>query len=211
MPNTTNYSFPTPADTDLVKNGADAIRDLGDAVDTAMNTALGTKKAGMVLLNTTSFSGVSSQSLAANTFTSTYTNYKIVLSGLSCSAASTSIQLRLRASSTDSTTGYYYIGYNATTSALNHDTNSNTTGFIVSQITTSVANLSGMTMDLLEPQIATPTKALWSFIGTDSSLATRRAFCFQGFHDVSTAYDSASLVIASGTMTGSVSVYGYNK
>ncbi len=37
MPNTTNYSFPTPADTDLVKNGADAIRDLGDAVDTAMN------------------------------------------------------------------------------------------------------------------------------------------------------------------------------
>ena len=34
MPNTTNYSFPTPADTDLVKDGASAIRSLGNAIDT---------------------------------------------------------------------------------------------------------------------------------------------------------------------------------
>jgi hypothetical protein len=34
MPNTTYYNFPTPADTDLVKDGASAIRSLGNAVDT---------------------------------------------------------------------------------------------------------------------------------------------------------------------------------
>ena len=36
MPNTTNNNWPTPADTDLVKNGADAIRDLGNAIDTTL-------------------------------------------------------------------------------------------------------------------------------------------------------------------------------
>ena len=76
---TTNYGFDIPQSTDLVKDGATAIATLGQDIDTAMNTALGTKKAGMVLLNTTSFSGVTSVSLPASTFTSTYTNYKILM------------------------------------------------------------------------------------------------------------------------------------
>jgi hypothetical protein len=32
-----------------------------------------------------------------------------------------------------------------------------------------------------------------------------------GLHDLSTSYDSMTLFVATGTMTGSVSVYGYNK
>jgi len=35
MPNTTNFNFPTPADTDLVKDGALAIRNLANSIDTA--------------------------------------------------------------------------------------------------------------------------------------------------------------------------------
>lgn len=35
MPNTTNFNFPTPSDTDLVKDGASAIRSLGNSIDTA--------------------------------------------------------------------------------------------------------------------------------------------------------------------------------
>ena len=33
MATTTNYGWTTPADTDLVKNGANAIRTLGSAID----------------------------------------------------------------------------------------------------------------------------------------------------------------------------------
>jgi hypothetical protein len=73
---TTNYGFDIPQSTDLVKDGATAIATLGQDIDTAMNTALGTKKAGMVLLNTTSFSGVSSQSIN-DCFSATYDYYKI--------------------------------------------------------------------------------------------------------------------------------------
>ena len=75
---TPNYGWAVPTSTDLVKDGATAIETLGDAIDASMNTALGTKKAGMVLLNTTSFSGVASQSFN-NVFTTTYDAYKIIL------------------------------------------------------------------------------------------------------------------------------------
>jgi hypothetical protein len=37
MPNTTKFNWPTPADTDLVKDGAEAIRDLGNAIDTTIS------------------------------------------------------------------------------------------------------------------------------------------------------------------------------
>jgi hypothetical protein len=36
MPNTSNFNWPTPADTDLVKDGAAAIRNLGNGVDTSL-------------------------------------------------------------------------------------------------------------------------------------------------------------------------------
>jgi hypothetical protein len=41
MATTPNYSFPTPDDTDLVKDGASAIRSLGTAIDTTVFTNAG--------------------------------------------------------------------------------------------------------------------------------------------------------------------------
>lgn len=41
MPSTTNFSWTTPADTDLVKDGAAAIRTLGGNIDTSMADLLG--------------------------------------------------------------------------------------------------------------------------------------------------------------------------
>ncbi len=79
MATTTNYGWTTPDDTALVKDGAAAIRTLGSSIDTSLNTALGTKKAGLVLLNTTSFSGVASQSIN-DVFSATYNHYLIVSS-----------------------------------------------------------------------------------------------------------------------------------
>jgi hypothetical protein len=199
MPNTTNYSFPTPADTDLVKNGADAIRDLGDAVDTAMNTALGTKKAGMVLLNTTSFSGVSSFSLPANTFSATYSNYRIVIYDNSHSTGSTTFW-RMRAAGSDATGSnyqgnwWYWVGssanafFNAATNAP--QLSDNPTNYII---------------DIFNPFVAAPTY-LNSISG--GAIGWQQA---RGSHDLSTSYDSMSFIRTSGTMTGTYSVYGYNK
>ena len=40
MPTTTNYGWTTPADTDLVKDGASAIRTLGSSIDTTLKTQI---------------------------------------------------------------------------------------------------------------------------------------------------------------------------
>ena len=118
MATTTNYGWTTPDDTDLVKNGADAIRDLGSAIDTSMNTALGTKKAGLVLLNTTSFSAVSSQSIN-DVFSATYKNYLVQFVGTQSTSAG--FTMRLRVSGADNTNSTYnnagvtYLSNNSTT------------------------------------------------------------------------------------------------
>jgi hypothetical protein len=206
MPNTTNYSFPTPADTDLVKNGADAIRDLGDAVDTAMNTALGTKKAGMVLLNTTSFSAVSSVSLPANTFVTTYDNYQIVFSGLVSTTAD--INVRLRAAGTDNTTANSYITQSLVSSGITVSAGRTTSNLWQYVATFDTTLVNALVMDLFDPFLATPTGFSVNGVRSSSGGWTNTVV---GTHNQTVSYDSATFICSAGTFTGKVSVYGRNK
>jgi len=210
MPNTANYSFPTPADTDLVKNGADAIRDLGDAVDTAMNTALGTKKAGMVLLQSVAFSAVSSVSFAADTFTTTYDNYRILFN-ISASSGAPNITFRMRLAGTDNTgNAYSYSGYQATASALANDSVTAVTGLKLGEVNNLYANFFYTSWDLFTPKLAVPTKYTSTTFG-GSTAGSYEGYGFSGIHDLATAYDSATVLASTGTITGSYAIYGYNK
>jgi hypothetical protein len=206
MPNTTNYSFPTPADTDLVKNGADAIRDLGDAVDTAMNTALGTKKAGMVLLNTTSFSAVASQSLN-NVFSATYENYRLVLR--CTSSTNQAVNFRLRASGSDnSTTNYDYQDISADNTSLSGSrSTSQTSGlFAMAGAGSSSTHWNITTIDITNPFEALKT----SSIAHGNYAAGPLLRIITNIHNVATSFDGITFFVG-GTITGSISVYGYNK
>jgi 4-hydroxy-3-methylbut-2-enyl diphosphate reductase IspH len=86
---TVNNNWPTPVQTDLVKDGWEAIKDLGDAIDTTLGVYA---DPGLVLLNTTSFSAVASQSVN-DVFSATYDNYKIIVTNTICSPTN----FRLRA------------------------------------------------------------------------------------------------------------------
>jgi hypothetical protein len=121
---TTNFGWDIPQSTDLVKDGATAIAALGQDIDTAFvdfkggttgqvlkktsNTDLdvewGTASSGLTLINTTSFSGVSSFSLAANTFSSAYQNYFVQGVLYVDNAAN----FRLRAAGSDNSTASSY-------------------------------------------------------------------------------------------------------
>jgi hypothetical protein len=207
MPNTTNYSFPTPADTDLVKNGADAIRDLGDAVDTAMNTALGTKKAGLVLLNTTSFSGVSSQSFN-NVFSATYDNYEIVFNNVS--GADQWISFRFRAAgSDDSTSNYMTQALGAVSTTVTGGRSSSLTNWPFVQYVTANANNNCHTFRISNPFATKGTSAfLTQSVNVTNSAAIEIAFRTLGLN-TSTSYDG--FTIFGSSITGSISVYGFNK
>ena len=204
MATTTNYSWTTPDDTALVKDGASAIRALGTAIDTSMNTALGTKKAGMVLLNTTSYTAASSVSISS-IFSATYKNYRIVISHKNSTDADTT--LRMRSGSTDLTTasaylyGVYYVGATSSIAATSANAVSATSWYMA-----SYGTWRGQTvLDICSPFITEVT--------TVNGHSTGRILNLLGgsLNNNTTSYDGFTFTPSAGTCTGQVSVYGYNE
>jgi len=202
---TPNYGWTVPTSTDLVKDGATAIETLGDAIDASMNTALGTKKAGMVLLNTTSFSGVASQSMPASSFTSTYTNYMAIINVSADSNRSLSMQFR--AGSTNKATGYYANGvqmiYSSTT-VTGQATNNQSSFYLGEIISSGLEN--GLTLYFYNPADS-GKRSLYSAHGYTGDYFVSRA----GMQIDSEAFDSFTIFPSAGTINGKVSIYGVNK
>jgi hypothetical protein len=198
---TPNYGWAVPTSTDLVKDGATAIETLGDAIDASMNTALGTKKAGMVLLNTTSFSAVASVSLPASTFTSTYNSYLINIDVTQ--STSLALNYRLRASGTDASGANYNNYSNFVSTVWNGGGNiaNGTSGRVVGDFDTFIVG----TMKIYDPATAVPTK-----FAIDGNGIERFWFASGGNHTLSTAYDSITFLTSTGTITGSINCYAFN-
>jgi hypothetical protein len=201
---TPNYGWTVPTSTDLVKDGATAIETLGDAIDASMNTALGTKKAGMVLLNTTSFSAVSSQSVS-DVFSATYDHYKILV--YATGTASANINLRYRVSGADNSTTNYSYEY------LDADNATVAAGRVTGQTLVGLSTLRNGEPCTVEATILNPFgtfKTIIQDFGFDpSGLAILKANF--GLFNATTSFTGFTLIAGSGTMTGNVSVYGYNK
>ena len=245
MPTTTNYGWTTPADTDLVKDGASAIRTLGTAIDTTTknlnpsttlgdieyrsstantNTRLGigttgqvltvaggvpswatpaTPSSGLTLLTNATFSAVSSYSLPANTFSSTYTNYKVIIDITSFSASG-GFYARLRAGSTDTTTGYQNsrILGNSTTVTADGPYSS---GYYIADVNSNTNFQSETT--LYKPNVAVKKWAITNSFAYSSG-GTWDTNIFGARLDNATQYDSMTIYNSSGTITGRIFVYG---
>ena len=160
---------------------------------------------GLVLINTTSFSGVTSISLPAATFSATYDNYKLYFSGVIATGAS-AVLGRLRVGGADNSTANSYVRQvvvaddTSLTSARQTTTNWDLGGW-----NTTLVN--ALEVDLINPFSATPTGMLYRTLRSSSS-AYFHTGC--GTHNQSVSYDAFTLSCAN-NMTGSVSVYGYNK
>jgi hypothetical protein len=205
---TPNYGWTVPTSTDLVKDGATAIETLGDAIDASMNTALGTKKAGMVLLNTTSFSGVVTQSIN-DVFSATYTNYRILLR-LTSGGAAGNCNIRLRVSGADNTTNNYYsaFSFDRFTNATGNGGGNPSTAYVLPAMT-SAGQVFSFNMDVFNPFTANTT--LISYKGTGQDGTSGYSMVGGAYHEVSSSFTGFTLINNGGNFgTGSVSVYGYN-
>jgi hypothetical protein len=204
MGNTPNNNFPFPESTDLVKDGAQAIEDLAASIDTKLGV-YAPPATGLTLINTTSFSGVTSISLAADTFTSTYTNYKIIISELFGATGGNGVSFRLRKAGVDNTTASSYRrrGYAAgATLAL---TGGDDTSYFLTIVNSgSTAPTSGF-LDLFQPKKNNQTSIQATFF----SEATESTYAGAGRHTVVDTFDSMTIFCAV-NLTGTVSVYGYN-
>jgi hypothetical protein len=200
---TPNYGWTVPTSSDLVKDGATAIETLGDAIDASMNTALGTKKAGMVLLNTTSFSGVASQSVN-DVFSATYNSYKIIPNITTTDGIS--IGMRMRVSGSDLTSGYKGSGFYLSYTASDFAKEANVTTYFQVIYVGGSPNFGQAEITLHNPFATARTNFVSPYSRSDNLLGM-----WGGNTDATTSYTGFTLFPITGNMTGQVQVYGFNK
>ena len=156
---------------------------------------------GLVHINTTTFSAVSSVSLN-DVFTSDYDDYRIVIRSLAVSASS--FGLRMRASGTDNTAAQYDVyGYYGGDGAGNIRTVTN--DLWLGSVSGSVVN--NWTFDLFSPATVIETQGIGSsFVGSNSGSGfwQGRAIVIRN----TTAYDGISIIYTQNS-TWRISIYGY--
>lgn len=174
------------------------------AVRTFAESGISTGADGLVFITSSTFSAVSSVSVN-NCFTSTYANYRLIISGTA--TANPQIQMRLRAASADnSASNYRYVGvYTIETAGPIRDSQDTTTQFYVGSFT-SATGLSVLTIDVYAPQLTEYTAMQ---ANSYTSLADMQWASYGGNMTVTTSYDGFTLLSTSGNMTGTVRVYGY--
>ena len=307
MPTTSNFGWTTPADTDLVKDGALAIRTLGNGIDTSMmdlkggttgqilskasnsdmdftwiandtgditgitagtgisgggtsgtvtitnsmateitaagdiiigtgsgtfdNLPIGTtgqvltadttvspykvkwataSSGGLVFITGTTFSAVSSVSLPADTFSSSYRNYRVIFT-VNSAATTGDMTLRMRSAGSDNTTSAYSqatVGIDRSGTASNVGQN-NQSSLNIGKVDGTYFNYA-FVVDFIEPKISQEFHPILGNLmyWADSTYVGRS---FHGaFVTASSSFDSASFIKSAGTMSGIYRVYGYN-
>jgi hypothetical protein len=204
MATTPVYNWPTPDDTDLVKDGAKAIRDLGNAIDTTVSSV----PTGLVHIKTTSFSAVAAVT-EDNVFTSEYDTYILNLN-ITGKSTSEVVNFRMRKNATSETSAAYGRSGLITTTAPGITANyqaSQTSGIV----STNVINARPAFYEL---KIANPIVASNTFVisqgvfenAGDASLLNIQTTTV----DLPTDYDGITIFCAT-NFTGTLSIYGFRK
>jgi hypothetical protein len=163
-----------------------------------------TSNQGLTLINTTAFSGVSSQSIN-NVFTSTYDSYQIIFSTTAV-ATNGVVTMRLRASGVDTSTNYKnQQSFSASTSIASAGDDSGTDEWILTYINTATAKNNSFQGIFHRPNVAQPT--LYNAL---AQYSTTSAGFVSGWQTDSTQFDGLTF-IAPGNITGTISIYGFSK
>jgi len=161
-------------------------------------------KPGLVLVAQESFSAVSSVSVD-DCFTATYDNY-LLLCSYSIAAAG-GLYLRMRSSGSDASGGDYYwmrLSAYATTVAA-----SGSSGNTYMEIGQYASGDNAAHVTIYGPQASSKTRINASANSYENT--GRYWIGDQGFHNVAASYDGVTIYPQTGTMTGSLSIYGYRK
>jgi hypothetical protein len=162
-------------------------------------------------INLVCISGVTSASVPASTFTSTYDDYKAIVK-ITTASSDAGILLRMRKAGSDTATGYYMGGYQvAFTGAAGNTTANNGTSWQIGNIDTSnpaIANSYEITF--YRPNTTTLTN--FTLVGWSSETdGTTFWVSKAGSNTTTTQFDAFSIIASAGNIGGTISVYGFNK
>ena len=173
---------------------------------TASDTNTYLANAGLVYVTSATVGTAVSSVTVNNCFSSTYDNYRIIVSG---GTASTNIDLWMTLGL--STTSYYggvlYFGYASGSGTAGGLGQYNASEWRYT-FNIGTTNTSGV-VDLIAPYLAKPTgmMANYSVMNTSGSIVISN-----GFHNSATSYTGFTLTCSGGNMTGQlITVYGYRK
>ena len=158
---------------------------------------------------TISFSAQSTVSLNG-VFNSTYDNYRIVFGNLNGSGALSDVGFRLRKSGTDNTSNIYYRQYldgSSTTASIGRVQSTSWVVFAVRDQGPFQSYLELTNPNTANVRTGGITNQAYGSVSTPSVTISSYT------HDLAASadFDGFTIFPASGTMSGTVSVYGYNK
>ena len=203
---TPNYSWPVPVNTDYVKDGAEAIKDLGDAIDATV-FGLPAPASGLTLITTATFSAVTAASINS-CFSSTYKNYKVMFNETAQSANSL-MYFQLRNAGSDRATSAYY---NATQGLTYANTAANLTslnnvGFIGEGLS-AAGDRNKYSLEIFEPVNAS-LRTLVNGTSNGSNATGISGYSIRFCYELTDTNDGLTIFPDSGTISGTIRVYGY--
>jgi hypothetical protein len=158
---------------------------------------------GLVYITSSSFSGVSSVSVN-NCFTASYVSYKLTLQVYG--SVNTNCQFRLRVGGVNASgTDYYDRGYYNSSGTVTALTNSAVQQAFITNYSTNAQYPGRASVDVHAPQESARTVLHTQWADSYTVLAGDT----HSTHATGNSYDGFSLLAASGTITGTVRVYGY--
>ena len=197
---TPNYSWPVPVNTDYVKDGAEAIKDLGDAID---STVFGLPAGALALISSQTLT-TSASFTFQNVFSATYDNYFVTWQGVSSPTSITNLNFDVANGGTRANTSQWAriqvtMDPNIVTNAAENQT-SIPTAALGNQSTSA-------TFQIFKPFLAKTTDLLVnSYEKSNGEFVLRMS---NGNHAAATSYDGFYVAPASGTITGTFRIYGY--
>jgi hypothetical protein len=194
---TPNYSWPIPVATDYVKDGYDAIADLGNAIDT---TVAGLAS-GLTLITTATLSASSGQIFSSLVAGKTYR----IVGSVYGTGASVTLNCKFRETSTDKSANYYGANFYTSYSGGSGNVNPLNLG---SQII--LGNCGATAIETLSFSYDLNVQATHGrMYGTNYSSKVSQAY-FGGYsNETMTTFNAINLYPSSGTITGKISLYEY--
>ena len=200
---TPNFNWPIPEDTDLVKDGAKAIRDLGNAIDTSAQDFGG----GLVHIETQDSSGAVSALSFNDCFSADFVNYKIIMGDVIGSTTQDQ-KIRFRVAGSDNSTSNYQqqILDSVITSTTSSRSTNQTSSFLG---VSDNLGVSSFMIDVFNPFESKQINYI-STNGRSTHTTSPQSRYTQGGLNLTTSFTGFTLFPSTGTSTYTkVSVYGY--
>lgn len=156
---------------------------------------------------TVTFSGASSVSVN-ECFSSTYTNYRILLDNLNVSSSNQTLSFRVRTNTTDDSGSNYNrqnAGFNSTTVTAGRTINQ--TSWDIGSVGSGSGETSAFTIDIFNPQTAKYTSIISHNMNLSSGTGTIMVF-FGGYVATGSQYNGFTIFVGT-TISGTLTVYGY--